>query len=122
MNVVLGRHYLIDFSNCEASVLTSVKEIECIMKTASDVGRLNVVQHCFHQFKPYGVSGVMVLAESHFTIHTWSEHSFASVDLYLCDGTIEVQSIIDCLSKLFETDQYEIRRIDRGIKEGLVIS
>lgn len=118
---VLGKHYLLDFYDCKVCMLTSVKTIEYIMKKASNIGKLSVVEYCFHQFRPFGVSGVMVLEESHFTIHTWPEYAFASVDLYLCDETIEVPAIISCLSKLFETDQYEIKRIDRGIKEEVII-
>lgn len=65
MNDILGIHYLLDFYDCNNDYLVSVSKIKEVMIEAGKIGNFNVVKSCFHQFKPYGVSGVLVLKESH---------------------------------------------------------
>lgn len=115
MNKALSVHYLIDFYDCEKNSLISVYDIKKTMTNAGKIGGFNVVKKCFHQFKPYGVSGVMVLKESHFTIHTWPEHRYAAVDIFLCDTLIDISNVIKYLCKKFATDNYEIVKNDRGL-------
>lgn len=114
-NKILGKHYLIDFYNCDNNVLSSVQNIEKIMNTASLKGNLHVVQKYFKQFLPYGVSGIMVLSESHFTIHTWPEYQYASVDLYLCSDDNNIEELIDYLTISFCSKKIKHVIIDRGI-------
>jgi S-adenosylmethionine decarboxylase proenzyme len=83
----LGRHLLAEYYDCNANVLNNPSLIENLMKQAAEVCGATIVQNCFHRFSPYGVSGVVVIAESHLTIHTWPEHGYASVDLYTCGDT-----------------------------------
>ena len=113
---VLGNHYLIDYYNCNIDMLTVVEKIKKLMLDAGEIGNLHIVGECFHQFKPSGVSGVLILKESHFTIHTWPEYNYASVDLYLCDTSIDVSNIIKYLASKLNTDNYSINKIDRGLK------
>lgn len=115
MSKVLGIHYILDFYECNNKYLTSVSKINNIMKMASNIGKFNIVKSCFHQFKPYGVSGVMVLKESHFTIHTWPEYQYAAIDIFLCDINNSIGKVVEYLSNVFETDNYKITKIERGI-------
>ena len=115
MNNILGVHYLLDFYDCDIRYLTSVSKIKDLMTKAGKIGNFNVVKRCFHQFKPYGVSGVMVLKESHFTIHTWPEHQYAAVDIFLCDTNINIENVVKYLCGIFSTNNYKIKEIDRGV-------
>ena len=63
----------------------------------------------------YGVSGVMVLKESHFTIHTWPEKQYAAVDIFLCDTNINIENVVKYLCGIFSTNNYKIKKIDRGV-------
>ena len=103
MNDYLGIHYILDFYNCNSEYLTSVSKINILMRKASKIGKFNVVKSCFHQFNPYGVSGVMVLKESHFTIHTWPEYQYAAIDIFLCDTNVNIEEVIKYLSDVFKT-------------------
>ena len=114
--LVLGNHYLVDYYNCNTDILTIVEKIKELMLDAGKIGNLHIVGECFHQFKPYGVSGVLILKESHFTIHTWPEYNYASVDLYLCDTTIDVSNLIKYLAKRLGTESYNINKIVRGLQ------
>lgn len=113
--LVLGNHYLIDYYDCSKDTLSVVEEIKKIMLETGKIGNLHIVGECFHQFKPHGVSGVLILKESHFTIHTWPEYNYASVDLYLCDKTINIAKITEYLSKKLNAKNYKINEIDRGL-------
>lgn len=111
----LGIHYLIDLYECDSNSLASVADISRIMIVASEIGKLNIVRECFHQFQPYGVSGVLVLKESHFTIHTWPEYKYVSIDLYLCDYNVDVNNIIKYLEKEFRSNRKELTILKRGV-------
>lgn len=113
--LVLGNHYLIDYYECNSDILSIVEKIKEIMLEAGKKGNLHIVGECFHQFKPYGVSGVLILKESHFTIHTWPEYNYASVDLYLCDRTVNVMKITEYLFVELKAKNYKIDEIQRGL-------
>lgn len=85
----LGNHILVEFYGCDPKVLNDVKAIEeAMLKAAIDSGA-TIVSHDFHEFNPHGVSGVVVIAESHLTIHTWPEYEYAAVDLFTCGDTVD---------------------------------
>lgn len=83
---------------------------------------LNIVEQCqltkvssdFHQFKPLGVSGVVVLAESHFTVHTWPEENYAAIDLFVCSRLASENKFMDLLTTFFEAGEIEYRKVNRG--------
>lgn len=116
MYKMLGVHYIIDFYNCNSTCLSSISKINHIMYEACKIGKLHIVKNCFHQFHPYGVSGVVVLKESHFTVHTWPEHGYAAVDLFLCDMNVNVNDIIEFLCQSFKTIKYDVVKLERGTK------
>ena len=119
MNNILGVHYLLDFYDCDNRYLSSVSKIKNVMVKAGKIGNFNVVKKCFHQFKPYGVSGVLVLRESHFTIHTWPEYNYAAVDIFLCDTRLSIDNVITYLCKFFSTNNFTIKKINRGIFQNI---
>lgn len=85
----LGRHILAEFYDCDSNVLNNVKLIEDSMAEAARVAGATIVQKTFHHFSPYGVSGVVVISESHLAIHTWPEFGYAAVDLFTCGDTVD---------------------------------
>ncbi|MDT2746363.1 adenosylmethionine decarboxylase [Vagococcus fluvialis] len=109
----LGFHSLYDLKECNSEVLTSVDNVRDKMNHMSQLFKLNVVEEKFHQFKPYGVSGVMVLKESHFTIHTWPEHNYAAVDLFICEETVDESKFMEELQNVFGSKRCELKKIYR---------
>jgi S-adenosylmethionine decarboxylase proenzyme len=85
----LGRHLLAEFHDCEPNILNNVELIETVMAKAAEVAGATIVQKTFHHFSPYGVSGVVVIAESHLAIHTWPEHGYAAIDLFTCGESVD---------------------------------
>lgn len=99
---VLGRHLLLDLSGCDGDLLAQAEGLEALFCEAVRTGGATVVSSHFHQFAPQGVSGVVVLAESHVTVHTWPEAGFAAVDIFTCGSTFKPeaieQAIVDALA------------------------
>ena len=80
----LGRQILIEFYDCQNEVLTDRDRIRQYMLEAARHAGATVISDTFHHFKPDGISGVVVIAESHISIHTWPEHH-AAVDVFCGD-------------------------------------
>lgn len=72
-DVHLGRHVLAEFFECDPNTLNSIDKVEKYMMEAALECGATIVQKCFHMFSPYGVSGVVIISESHLAIHTWPE-------------------------------------------------
>lgn len=85
----LGHHTLFDLHDCDVSRLGDCKTVRAALLEAVRQSGGTIVAEVFHQFSPHGVSGVVVIAESHLTIHTWPERAFAAVDLFTCSATLD---------------------------------
>jgi S-adenosylmethionine decarboxylase len=85
----LGRHILLELYDCDCEILNDHARVEQIMKDAALAAKATIVNSTFHRFNPHGVSGVVVIAESHLAIHTWPEYGYAAVDLFTCGEEID---------------------------------
>jgi S-adenosylmethionine decarboxylase proenzyme len=111
----LGRHLLLELKNCDREVLNDLDYIrDCLSETAEQIGA-TVVNQAFHRFSPHGVSGVVVIAESHLCIHTWPEYGYAAVDVFTCGDTINPADAIDPLVKKFGAEDHSYIELNRGI-------
>ena len=84
------------------------------MITAAKKSGATVVQSCFHQFSPYGLSGVVVIAESHLAAHTWPEHNAMCLDLFSCSDKIKAQVAIDYIAAEIQAGTVNQRNVARG--------
>lgn len=84
----LGQQIVAEFYECDAAVLNDPKRIEEIMCEAALAAGATIVSKVFHTFSPHGVSGAVIIAESHLAIHTWPEYGYAAVDLFTCGDTV----------------------------------
>jgi len=109
----LGLHYIAEYHDCDMDVLNSVSEIEDILIEAARLSGATIVKPLFHQFSPHGVSGVVVIEESHFSIHTWPEYGFAAVDLFSC-SKIDFNAALEHIRNGLSPDQFSVSLIERG--------
>ncbi|KMJ43566.1 adenosylmethionine decarboxylase [Xenorhabdus khoisanae] len=110
----LGTHIIIDMKDCDAEVLKSVSTLEKIMLDIAHQCKLNVVTYNFHQLKPWGVSGALILAESHFTLHTWPEYQYAALDLFVYNEFKYQDTFIMQLQTQLNAQEYEYKILQRG--------
>ncbi len=113
----LGRQILVEFYDCDKEILKDEKYIAKAMVDACIVGQATVVTHTFHSFSPFGVSGVVVIAESHVAIHTWPEYGYAAVDIFTCGETIEPWILFNYLKDAFKSQKASNMELKRGLFE-----
>ena len=105
-------HIIADFYN--VTNLPDIKKIELEMINAAKLSNSKILNTSFHQFKNMnGVTGVIILAESHISIHTWPEISFVSIDAFMCGDTKPMKSI-EYLKKVFIPLKSDIKELERG--------
>ncbi len=110
----LGSHLLIELFDCNSNSLKTENSVGNAMMSAAVESKATVVEQSFHEFKPYGVSGAVIIQESHYTIHTWPEHRYAAVDLFYCGGTIHVHRAVDVLRERFQPGRMKFMVVRRG--------
>ncbi len=115
----LGFHYLIELTQCDPAFLQDADYVEKILKEAIVLSGATKVGEVFHRFSPHGVSGVILISESHFSIHTWPEYRYAAVDLFSCNEFLKIQDTYHFLVEKFQAQKSNIVEIKRGIKENL---
>ena len=91
----LGNHLLVELYECDAGKLNDLGKLELVLGKAVRISGATPLKASFHQFAPQGVSGVIIIAESHFTIHTWPEYGYAALDIFTCGQTIDSQKALD---------------------------
>ena len=113
----LGRHVLAEFYGCTPEVLNDTEKIEEIMVNAALEAGAEIREVVFHQFNPQGVSGVVVISESHLAIHTWPEYGYAAVDVFTCGSTVDPWVSCYYLEKHFTAERMAAKEVKRGISE-----
>ena len=115
MNRPLGDHYLIELYDCHAHILNDEDRIRATLLEAARHAGATIIDQKFHKFAPQGVSGVIVIAESHLSIHTWPELGYAALDLFTCSHSMTMEPAFELLREVFQPGDMEVRRVARGI-------
>ena len=110
----LGKHLLIDLYGCPADLLNDVAALETVMVEAAHRAGATVLNTTFHRFSPCGVSGVVVIQESHLTIHTWPEQGFAAIDLFTCGEQTRPRRALTYLKRTLQSERCKVQRLVRG--------
>ena len=111
----LGRHILAEFFECDSNILNNPTLVEKYMIEAALECGATVVNKCFHLFMPHGVSGVVIISESHLAIHTWPEYGYAAVDLFTCGEQCDPKISYEFLKKKFNSKKATFSELKRGI-------
>jgi len=110
----LGRHIIVEFYDCDADKINNVAGIEQLMMKAAELAGATIINSTFHHFSPFGVSGVIVIEESHLAIHTWPEYQFASIDLFTCGELVDPWVAFDYLKVEFDASHSSSIELQRG--------
>lgn len=117
MNTI-ARHLIAEFYECSAVRLNDQPWLEQSMcQAAKEVGA-TVVGQAFHQFSPQGVTGTILIEESHLSIHTWPEYQYAAVDIFTCGG-LDPRPGFAYLARILGARSYRVQEIVRGLSEHL---
>lgn len=113
----LGRHILAEYYGCDVHILNDLKLLEIYMREAVVKSGATIIDSTFHQFNPHGISGVIVIAESHMALHTWPEYGYAAVDFFTCGDSVNPLKAFDYINKKLKPQKYSSRELMRGLIE-----
>ncbi len=111
----LGTHLLVELRECNAKILSNVKEVQTALINAAKIAEATIVEVAFHEFNPFGISGMVIIAESHLSIHTWPEYKYAAVDIFTCGNTIKPEKAVSYLIEKFQSKNPSVVELKRGI-------
>lgn len=109
-----GKHLIVDYWGVDSAKLTETKEIESILKQGAIEAGATILGSSFHEFgEGYGITGVIILSESHISIHTWPEKEYAAIDIFMC-GTCDPRCALKILDTYFVNQYSKTQMIERG--------
>nr|WP_211320366.1 adenosylmethionine decarboxylase [Tumebacillus permanentifrigoris] len=111
----MGRHVVAELWECDPKLLNDIEQVEKIMVNAAIESGAEVREVVFHKFTPLGVSGVVVISESHLTIHSFPEHGYASIDVYTCGDRIDPKVAADYIARGLRANKQETVQFARGL-------
>jgi len=111
----LGTHLLVELRDCNPDILKDLTRVKNALVSAAQEAKATIVDISFHEFNPFGISGMVVIAESHLSIHTWPEYSYAAVDIFTCGDIIKPEVAASFLIEKFESKSPSIVELKRGI-------
>ncbi|WP_216828898.1 adenosylmethionine decarboxylase [Alkalihalobacterium elongatum] len=111
----MGRHVIAELWGCNVEKLNDMNFIERVFVDAALESGAEVREVAFHKFAPHGVSGVVIISESHLTIHSFPEHGYASIDVYTCGDRIDPNVASNFISRALQATKSEIIEVPRGM-------
>ena len=113
----LGRHILVELYGCNSEIINDLEAIRRLLIEGARKTGATIVGEVFHKFSPQGVSGTVVIAESHLAIHTWPELGYCALDLYTCGDEVDPWQGFHFLLRELQAEKYHAREIARGIHD-----
>lgn len=105
-----GWQCVLDLYDCTCTEIDDLDWVRNTMLEAARVAQATIITDSFHRFEPHGLSGVVVIAESHIAIHTWPERRYAAIDVFTCNSRLMVDKAARFLANAFEAR--EVRKSD----------
>jgi len=116
-----GTHCILELYNCPSDQLNNAEAIARTLRTAAEIAGSKVLNQALHQFTPQGVTALVLLAESHISIHTWPEIGYAAVDVFTCGEKTQPQKACQFLIERLQARDYSLQVIPRGIQSSRAI-
>jgi S-adenosylmethionine decarboxylase len=111
----LGKHLLLELKGCDREVLNDISFLREALLAAAVGAGATVLGESFHQFKPQGVSGVVIIAESHVCIHTWPEYGYAAADIFTCGSTVHPEKVAETILDKLGGQDHSIAEMPIGV-------
>ena len=111
----LGRHLLLELFDCDLDAINNLEAVKQTLVEAARRAQATIVDVVFHEFNPFGISGVVVIAESHLSIHTWPEYRYAAVDIFSCGDTLQPDVAAYYLVEQFGAERTSMVEMQRGL-------
>ncbi len=109
-----SQHLLVELFDCDTDTLEDLSLLTTLLEAAAHAANVTIVKSVFHQYSPQGITGIVIIEESHLSIHTWPEYAYASVDFYTCGDGLPEQAL-HVIKKGLGSKRTETIMIDRGM-------
>lgn len=113
--ILLGKHLLLELAGCDLKILEDKTKIRQALLNCAQIANSKVVAETFHNYSPHGITGVVVIQESHISIHTWPEHSCAVIDLFSCNAKCDFEEVVKYLKGFFKAQKSQSAIMERAI-------
>ena len=110
----LGRHLLMELEGCDKELLNDLSAIRSALLSAAEDSGATVLGESFHRFNPHGISGVVIIAESHLLVHTWPEYGYAAADIFTCGDSVKPERAAELLVERLGATHHSVVEIERG--------
>ena len=121
--VAIGQHRIAEFNGVAADMLNDERLLKAMMEDSATAGNFTALGEArMHSFSPHGVTGLLLLAESHISIHTWPEHGYAAVDVFTCGNTCDPAGALANMQKILKPTHTDLKVMDRGYSPAHVPS
>ncbi len=111
----LGKHSIIELYDCDREIINNQELVETIMIEAVKISGATLVKTVFHKFSPHGITGIAVVAESHFAIHTWPEYGYCALDIFTCGDLIDNHLAIEYFRNKLIAKNISVVEMERGV-------
>ncbi len=115
----LGQHLILELFNCSKALINNIERLESIMKDSAEFSGATIVSTSFYPYVPEGISGIIILKESHLAVHTWPEYDFVAVDLFTCHDSIDFDKFIDHIKLALKAEKTSSQILPRGLHKSL---
>ncbi len=111
----MATQLVVDLYGCDEAVINDLGKIKEIAHQMIRSLKANIVEECYHQFEPIGITYIAVITTSHFSIHTWPEYGYAAVDIFSCDEELP-DTAAQILKEAFGAKRHKVSNIERDIE------
>jgi S-adenosylmethionine decarboxylase len=119
----LGKHVILELHDCDRKRLSNCEFLRETLLEACRRAGATILGNSFHVFSPYdGVSGVIIIAESHLSIHTWPEYCYAAVDIFACGDSLHPERAVEFMVQELKSGNHSVTELKRGILKSLVFN
>ena len=115
----IGRHCILELYQCDNAKLNDEAFIRTTITSSAKIAGATLINLVTHSFKPQGVTGLALLAESHISIHTWPEIGYAAIDVFTCGDHTMPEKACKTLFKDFLAKNFSFKNIRREIPSGI---
>ena len=112
--MILANHQIIDFYKCDKDILSNSDLVKSYFVKSAELANATIVSQKFHEFSPYGLTGVLVITESHISIHTWPEYGYAAIDVFSCCDKLDHKRLVESLKGSLKAGKVKSKSIKRG--------
>lgn len=113
MTETIGTHVFANLRGCPINLLKKVEVVRALLNKVVLEAKLNKINEVFHQFEPEGVTGVIIISESHVSVHTWPQHQLAAIDIFTCGKEGDAEKAFEILVKKFKPKSFDKKVIRR---------